>query len=152
MALSNCTGRTWHQPLRMLTSMYRQSRFKRPSKTRARSRERSRQIAVLAVMAGVLVAGLLVAGKFEVWQTLFGRSAAQLAAARSDDEIYTGTILYEPPQGALCRELLFDNRTGRVQDNGLVDCEQAYYRGSGKAVGQSAAPRAVAISESFRHR
>jgi hypothetical protein len=136
----------------MLPRMYRQDRFKRPLKTVARKAERSRQIAVLAAIAGVLVAGLFVAGKLEVWQTLFGRSGAQLEVAKSDDAVYTGTILYQPPEGAICREFLFDNRTGRVHDIGLVDCEQAYYRGAGEAAGPSSAPRAVAISQSFRHR
>ena len=49
----------------MLPRMYRQDRFKRPLKTVARKAERSRQIAVLAAIAGVLVAGLFVAGKLE---------------------------------------------------------------------------------------
>ena len=43
----------------------------------------------------------------------------------SDDEIYTGSILFTPYEGNICRQMLFDNRTGRLSDNGNVDCERA---------------------------
>jgi hypothetical protein len=43
----------------------------------------------------------------------------------SDDEIYTGSILFTPHEGNICRQFLFDNRTGRFTDNGKVDCERA---------------------------
>jgi hypothetical protein len=46
-------------------------------------------------------------------------------AGPSDDEIYTGSILFTPHQGDMCRQFLFDNRTGRFTDNGNVDCERA---------------------------
>ena len=47
---------------------------------------------------------------------------------QSDAEIYTGSILYMPYDGRMCRQILFDNRTGRSSDNGYVDCEHAAYR------------------------
>ena len=47
----------------------------------------------------------------------------------SDDEIYTGSILFTPYEGNICRQLLFDNRTGRFTDNGNVDCERAEWGG-----------------------
>jgi hypothetical protein len=68
-----------------------------------------------------------------------------------DDEIYTGSILFVPNNGKVCRQLLFDNRTGLINDNGLVDCEQAYYR-SAADMQVSAAGRAQIVSESFRGR
>jgi len=78
------------------------------------------------------------------------QSSSKPASAPSDDEVYTGSILYVPDEGKVCRQLLFDNRTGRVQDNGLVDCEHAYYRGTGDMTKQWSTARALVISESFR--
>jgi hypothetical protein len=49
-----------------------------------------------------------------------------------------------------CRQLLFDNRTGQLRDNGLVDCEQAYYRGTGESARLWPNARAAVISQSFR--
>ena len=103
-------------------------------------------MAVLAVLAGALAAGLFASGEFE-----FMRSPHKPAVAPpSDDEIYTGSILYVPDEGKVCRQLLFDNRTGRMQDNGMVDCEHAYYRGVGETSKHLSTARALVISESFR--
>jgi hypothetical protein len=48
----------------------------------------------------------------------------------SDDDIYTGSILFTPREGRICRQFLFDNRTGRFSDNGNVDCERAENNGA----------------------
>lgn len=101
-------------------------------------------MAVLAAVGGAVAAGLLVSGGFKI-----GQIVREPAVVLSDNEIYTGSILYMPSEGNICRQLLFDNRTGRIQDNGLVDCEQAYYRGS-DASKQWSTARALVISESFR--
>ena len=77
-------------------------------------------------------------------------AAAKPAPVPSDAEIYTGSILFVPDDGRVCRRFLFDNRTGQVQDNGVVDCEQAYYRGMGEDAKQWSTARALLISESFR--
>jgi hypothetical protein len=103
-------------------------------------------MAVLAVLAGALAAGLFASGEFEFMRSLH-KSAV---APPSDDEVYTGSILYVPDEGKICRQLLFDNRTGRMQDNGMVDCEHAYYRGASEMSKQLSTARALVISESFR--
>ena len=36
---------------------------------------------------------------------------------------YTGSIMVDPPRGELCWERIFDNRTGRMWDNGYVKCD-----------------------------
>lgn len=61
----------------------------------------------------------------------FKREAAAAAAmieAANDGDVYTGSILFTPDRGVLCRQLLFDNLTGQVSDNGYVDCIAATYR------------------------
>jgi hypothetical protein len=79
-----------------------------------------------------------------------GQSPSKPASPPSDAEVYTGSILYVPDEGKICRQVLFDNRTGRMQDNGLVDCEHAYYQGTSEIAMQWSNARARVISESFR--
>ena len=59
--------------------------------------------------------------------------------AVGDDSIYTGSILYMPQEGRTCRQLLFDNQSGRFSDNGYVDCVNAAYRSPGEPKFWSAA-------------
>jgi hypothetical protein len=134
----------------MLPRMNRQGRFKRPLKTRTRGGERWRQVVVLGAVAGVLAIGLFVAGEFEFTSFLTAQFVAKPAVAKSDDEVYTGSILYLPNEGNVCRQLLFDNRNGQMRDNGLVDCDDAFYRGTDEGGKQSPNARALVISESFR--
>ncbi len=103
----------------------------------------------LAAIGSVLAVGLFVAGELKVGQFLPRLSLSKPVPVPSEEEIYTGSILYLPNEGTTCRQLLFDNRTGRLRDNGLVDCEQAYYRGTESATLWPNA-RAVVISQGFR--
>ena len=72
---------------------------------------------VLAAIGAVVAAGL-----FEKKETEIRRSSAEQVIAPRGDEIYTGSILFVPNDGRICRQILFDNRTGLLSDNGLVDC------------------------------
>jgi hypothetical protein len=81
--------------------------------------------AVVAVMA------LLTVGLFAAREATIELSSAKPVAMPSDDQIYTGSILFVPDDGRVCRRFLFDNRTGRLSYSGLVDCESAYYRSPG---------------------
>jgi hypothetical protein len=93
---------------------------------------------------------LLAAGFFAATETKIQLPIAKPAPVPSDDEIYTGAILFVPDDGKVCRRFLFDNRTGRLSDSGLVDCESAYYRAPGAA--SPSVARTQAISETFRRR
>ena len=77
-----------------------------------------RRITAVAAVIAVLAAGF-----FAATETKIELSSAKPAARPSDDEIYTGSILFVPDDGKVCRRVLFDNRTGRLSDSGLVDCE-----------------------------
>jgi hypothetical protein len=125
-------------------------RSKRRSKARGPGREGSRQRVFVVAIGSVLAIGLFAAGELKGWQFLPRGFGAKAAPVPSADEVYTGSVLYVPDEGTICRQLLFDNRTGRMQDNGLVDCEQAYYRGTGDTAMQWSNARAVVISQSFR--
>ena len=125
-------------------------RSERRLKARARGREGSRQAVFLAAIASVLAVGLFAAGELKVGQFLPWLSLSKPAPAPSEDETYTGSILYLPNEGTVCRQLLFDNRTGRFRDNGLVDCERAYYRSAGDSATVWPNARTTVISQSFR--
>ena len=71
-------------------------------------------------VAAFVALGLLVNEEY-----LTQRPRAAPPVSSSDDEIYTGSILFAPLEGKTCRQLLFDNRTGQFSDNGNVDCERA---------------------------
>ncbi len=74
------------------------------------------------------------------------------AAEPVEREVYTGSILYMPDDGRICRQLLFDNHNGRFSDNGYVDCEAAAYRGALDVPKQWSVARLHVISTGFvRH-
>jgi hypothetical protein len=97
------------------------------------------------------VLALLTAGLFAARETKIELSAAPPVVTPSDDEIYTGAILFVPDDGKVCRRILFDNRTGQLSDGGLVDCESAYYRSPNAPPAKMSIARTQAISETFRH-
>jgi hypothetical protein len=118
----------------------------RPARVRRRRRDR-RRTAIVVALGAALALGLLGANEI-----LTARQQAALAAAApSDAEVYTGSILfYVLDEGSTCRQILFDNRTGRLADNGNVDCERAAYRGLGGTPMQLSAARVRVISTGFR--
>jgi hypothetical protein len=75
---------------------------------------------------------------------------AASAAGQRDAETYTGSILYLPFSGRLCRQHLFDNLTGQLSDNGTVDCEKAAYRSPNGTAKNWSVARTNVISYSFR--
>lgn len=74
------------------------------------------------------------------------------AQQADDDEIYTGSILFMPYQGNQCRQHLLDNLSGRVWDNGVVDCENAMARAAGPQTKTWSAARVDAIRDGFARR
>jgi hypothetical protein len=102
-------------------------------------------LAVLLAAAAIVAAGAVVVRQAEVVAPL-----THSDKPLSDDEIYTGSILFPLKDETRCHQLLFDNRTDQFKDNGTVDCLKAYYRGTTRAPMQWSAMRAQVISESFR--
>jgi hypothetical protein len=135
---------------RNIDSSNAMDRRARRRKARPRKRDAVRQtLAVIAV--GALLGGSLFAtGEYVTARQKAAAVAAALATA-SDDEIYTGSILYMPDEGRTCRQLLFNNRSGRFTDKGYVDCVNAAYRSPNEAKQWSVA-RVRVISNNFRDR
>jgi hypothetical protein len=126
------------------------NRRRRQQKARPHKRVAARQtLAVIAI--GALLGGSLFAGGEYISAQQKAAAAAAAVATASDDEIYTGSILYVPDEGRNCHQLLFDNRSGRFTDNGYVDCVNAAYRSPNEPKQWSAA-RVQVISTNFRDR
>jgi len=113
-------------------------------RSNVRLRIRDGLIHTLIVLAAFLTLGLFLNEQYIKW-----RHATPIAVAPNDDEIYTGSILFMPPEGKICHQLLFDNRTGEFSDNGDVDCERAAYQGAEPK--HWSAARLRAVSSGFFH-
>jgi hypothetical protein len=108
--------------------------------------EGSRQTMIVAAVGALLALSLLATGGYAVSK----KQSALVATALNDDEIYTGSILYVPDEGRICHQILFNNLTGLLRDNGRVDCERAAYHGDDSMRLSSA--RVRVISTGFRDR
>jgi hypothetical protein len=134
---------------------------RRRSKGRKGSRDGFRQAAVIVTIGVALGAALFAAGDYVVQQK---RGPATIkafvktepngtqvgTAYAGGDEVYTGSILYFPDEGTNCRQLLFDNRSGRFTDNGVVDCQAAEAQSGISSPKQWSAARVRVISDGFR--
>jgi len=66
-------------------------------------------------------------------------------------EQYTGSVIIVPTRGEDCRQIMLDNRTGRMWDNGVVNCYQAVSRAEKERSGMSSL-RINAIGKAFNRR
>jgi hypothetical protein len=136
-----------------------------PSRRKRRKRDGAGQTVAVVAIGALLAAGLFATGKYVVMQQrapapvriaaavpAVTGAKARTAAASSDDEIYTGSILYMPFEGRTCRQLLFNNLSGRFTDNGYVDCVRAAYQGEDGLPKMWSTARARVISSAFRQR
>jgi hypothetical protein len=124
-------------------------RFARPSKKARRAGNRPGQVGLVVAIGAVL--GFAAFGIDDyVTAKKTAAKAAATALAASDEEIYTGSILYMPNRGELCRQLLFDNQNGQFTDNGYVDCARAAYRNPNEDAKHWSAARVRVISTGFR--
>jgi hypothetical protein len=125
------------------------NRSRRPAKRRSPNRNGSRQVVGVVVMGVALALGVVATNEFITVQRKAAEAAAK-AAAPSDDEIYTGSILYMPDTSNVCHQWLFDNRNGQLADNGTVDCQRAAYQSGFDQPKQWSAARVRVISTGFR--
>jgi hypothetical protein len=113
---------------------------------RPRHAEVSRQTLIVVAFGSLLALGLLASAGYVISK----QPAAPVLAAANDDEIYTGSILYMPDEGKSCHQILFDNLTGLLSDNGKVDCERAAYSGADGTPKRWSSARVQVISSGFR--
>ncbi len=84
------------------------------------------------------------------WTALRHEAAAPQPSV-SLTERYTGAIIIVPERGEDCRQMMLDNRTGRMWDNGPVNCYEAVSR-SEKERGGMSSLRINAIGKAFNRR
>src|SRR6267142_4021566 len=88
------------------------------------SRERARN-ARLALVCYILLAAGLASGLYFGWLpgAFSGRLSPADAAARRFTETRTGQVLITSADGAVCRELKFNNDTGRFSEGKTISCD-----------------------------
>jgi hypothetical protein len=133
-------------------------------KKAAHHRDRNRALWAAAVLvlicAGSLyVAGNVVkpsdqlrkAGRAGEGSGLASKQAAGSAAGEdnSDDYLTTGSILFVPQEGNLCRQRLIDNKTWQMRDKGYVVCDEAVSWNANAQPPYSSATRVDAIRSGF---
>jgi hypothetical protein len=121
------------------------NRFPRPAKRKPRTRSTMRQASVVLAIGASVTLGAVAIEQF----VMAKHKSAAMVAGFSDDEIYTGSILYTPDSGSICRQLLFDNRNGQFYDNGSVDCARAAYHSTAEPPKQWSVARVRVISTGF---
>ena len=67
-------------------------------------------------------------------------------------EQYTGSIIIVPTRGEDCRQMMLDNRTGKMWDIGVVNCYQAVSRSEKDQRGGMSSLRINAIGKAFNRR
>src|ERR1700729_4343339 len=115
-------------------------------------RKKSRSESIRQTLGVIAGGGLLGTGLFAIADYFTVQHWVKpAAAARNTGEVYTGSVLYMPQEGRNCRQMLFDNNTGRFTDNGSVDCEKTAYRGGdGNLPKQWSSDRTRVIADGFR--
>lgn len=133
------------------------------------TRERNRALAAGLALALVCAASLYLANHSsrtteQVRQARAGlngigsgsgsqEGTAQPSGTGDDDNLTTGSILFVPTEGNVCRRRFIDNRTWALRDAGHVICDEAVSWNSGvQAQSYSAASRLDAIRYGFNPR
>lgn len=99
----------------------------RDAKTRAKRRWFRRDDRHALEIGAAFVAVLISGAVFMIREA--PRSAPRtVAAAPADDDLTTGSIIFMPVAGDICRNHLIDNATWMIRDNGVVDCRTALAR------------------------
>lgn len=69
--------------------------------------------------------------------------------ATGDDYLTTGSILYVPLEGNVCRKRLIDNKTWFIRDKGYVICDEAVSWNANMSSPRSSVTRVDAIRSGF---
>ncbi len=113
------------------------------------TRSNLHEILTLSALGATLALGVVATDQYVV-ANRHAAAARAAAVAASDEEIYTGSILYMPDSSNICHQWMFDNHNGQFSDNGYVNCERAFYQDSPDSPKQWSAARVRVISSGFR--
>ena len=84
--------------------------------------------------------------------TALRKEAATPKPPVSVTEQYTGSIIIVPTRGEDCRQMMLDNRTGRMWDKGIVNCYEAVSRPERDQRSGMSSLRINAIGKAFNRR
>jgi hypothetical protein len=84
------------------------------------------------------------------WNALRRESAQRPPASITDN--YTGSIIIVPTRGENCRQMMLDNRTGRMWEKGIVNCYEAVPPSEKEQRGGMSSLRINAIGKAFNRR
>ena len=118
------------------------------------ARERARN-SRLALAGFVLLGALMAFGVHDAWTPVaFGsRLSAAEVQRREFADTRTGRIRVMSLDGAICREIQFDNSTGRFSNGKLMRCDEAEeVEPSMTAATQPPQDRAMSVRDGFRKR
>lgn len=115
-----------------------------------RARDRRRAILTGAVLTGAVAIGI-VTGAYFARTVTTAKTASYTAFLAQAEELRTGTVLFVPLEGNICRQRIIDNETWHMADAGSVVCDEAVSWNS-SAPGQKyfVAVRVDAIRSGFR--
>ena len=85
------------------------------------------------------------------WTTLRQQATVKPPPANKG-EAYTGSIIFVPTRGDECKELMLDNRTGKMWDKGPVNCNEAVSRSDRDQRSGMSTLRMNAIGKAFNRR
>ena len=75
----------------------------------------------------------------------------EITQSGSDNELYTGSIIFIPTRGERCWQRMLDNRDGKLWDKGYVSCDEAISQLLDSKRHGGTAVRLRKISKVFRH-
>src|SRR5262245_22997507 len=129
----------------------RPPRFQRPRR-RARQKLTARESyrSVLAALLLLFVFAVTLSDSQVISLLTSPFQAQRIADDRNDDdELRTGSILFVPDRGNICRQKLIDNTTWRIWDNGFVPCNAAVSWNAGHGKRYTPESRIETISDGF---
>lgn len=123
------------------------SRNSRSAKRRALAQDLSRAAIVTFALVG---AGAVTAIAGVGWQISSPEKAAvRSASTAGNNNLTTGSIVFVPTSGDICRQSEIDNATWQIRKVGEVPCQQALSAAAHKD-GPGAGTRIAIIRDSFR--
>jgi len=106
-------------------------------KTEAQNHDRNRALWAGGVLALICAGGLYMAGNVVKSSDQYrsslrgglgagsGQQPGKDGEGTGDDDLTTGSVLFVPLEGNLCRKRLIDNKTWFMRDKGYVICDEA---------------------------
>jgi hypothetical protein len=120
---------------------------------RERSRNSRLALAGFIALAAVITLGVRTSWVPPFLKTAEGPTAAPPAdtASRTHAESHIGRLFFNSLDGAICREMLFNNDTGRLTNEKQVRCDEEALRAAFRPPATDLRARGFSLSNGFSH-